>query len=436
MTYCRSLLVLTQALAIGLGIGRAPGAEMDVGALRAQLEPSVAEIRTETTDRDSGTIMKLVLGTGFLISSKGYVVTAAHVIADMPAATTTGGDIDTKHDFRIHVRFGPSHEDLIADVIKRDGDLDLAILAVRPAPAAQPLCFGDSAATTVESPLLALGYPEREGPHQLLTGEGRLKNISGFKGRWETSLQVSPGFSGGPVADASGRIVAVVWAGDQDPLSKYVTPFSFFRAYLDGFTAEDCGSSNTSTAKSVYSVPPADSGQGQSAAGVREVVAVIGTTLQVSSHIRLSKGCGQGPIPDMTIVRRPALGELTTKIGAVTATNIAFGNCPPGFSGEGRIVFYTARKKGNERFEYKMSVPGQRTANFTVHVTVQDSDNTPLANLSVEKPDATAESYNAHGYPRGAIRAGVEVLISTKYGAMSCVGGSTNTGKPRVCHWL
>jgi hypothetical protein len=102
-----------------------------------------------------------------------------------------------------------------------------------------------------------------------------------------------------------------------------------------------------------------------------ELQTVVGRTIRVFGHLRLSAECRQGPIPEMTMVQPPSLGALSTKIGQVTLTSPDFGNCSAGHSGNGKLVFYTARMKGTDSFAYKMSSLGQPTTDWIVHVVIK-----------------------------------------------------------------
>jgi hypothetical protein len=73
----------------------------------------------------------------------------------------------------------------------------------------------------------------------------------------------------------------------------------------------------------------------------------------------------------MTILVAPTHGSLTTKEEAVTLTAPDYGNCAPGHSGPGLVVYYTANSPGQDRFSYQMSGSGQPVTNWLVTVDVR-----------------------------------------------------------------
>jgi hypothetical protein len=101
------------------------------------------------------------------------------------------------------------------------------------------------------------------------------------------------------------------------------------------------------------------------------VSAAVGSTVRVSGHVRLAKNCGPGVPPEMTISAAPTHGSLTTKEEVVTLTAADYGNCAPGHSGPGLVVYYTANSPGQDRFSYQMSGSGQPVTNWTVTVDVR-----------------------------------------------------------------
>jgi hypothetical protein len=93
--------------------------------------------------------------------------------------------------------------------------------------------------------------------------------------------------------------------------------------------------------------------------------------VRVRGHVRQANDCGQGPIPDMKILKPPSIGTLTVRIETDTITTPVFGNCGPGFSGLGKVVYYRAANSGNDAFEYQMSSPGLPTTTWSVTVEIR-----------------------------------------------------------------
>jgi uncharacterized membrane protein required for colicin V production len=143
-------------------------------------------------------------GSGWAVRP-GLVVTNAHVVA---------GELDTT----VTTRDGASHS---AEAVHYEPRNDLAILRV-PGLAARPLPISPSAASGTAG--AALGYPEN-GPFAISParlgqtgtalsqdsyGRGPIERLmTPFRGR------VRSGNSGGPVVDASGRVMATVFAAEK-----------------------------------------------------------------------------------------------------------------------------------------------------------------------------------------------------------------------------
>jgi S1-C subfamily serine protease len=148
----------------------------------------------DTTQRAEAT------GSGFVIDEDGLILTNAHVVA---AATA------------IHVTFSDEHT-VEAMPVGKDPDTDLALLRVEPDGLdLKPLELGDSDTVEVGDPTIAIGNPfglERT----LTTGvvsalQRRLTAPSGFtiENVIQTDAALNPGNSGGPLLDASGRVIGI-----------------------------------------------------------------------------------------------------------------------------------------------------------------------------------------------------------------------------------
>ncbi len=139
-------------------------------------------------------------GSGFVLDEKGHILTNAHVVANSTDVRVSFSD----------------HRTVTARVIGKDPDTDLAVLAVSPkGPALRPLELGDSSGVRVGDPTVAIGNPfglERT----LTTGvvsalQRRITAPSGFaiEDVIQTDAALNPGNSGGPLLDATGRVIGV-----------------------------------------------------------------------------------------------------------------------------------------------------------------------------------------------------------------------------------
>jgi putative serine protease PepD len=144
-------------------------------------------------------------GSGFVVSSDGYIVTNNHVAA--PAAN--GG--------ALRVVFGDGTVST-AEIVGRDPNSDIAVLRVRRSnlPAVQ---FGNSDEIVVGDPVVAFGSPlglagtvtsgiisSLDRP--VVTG-GEDGDEAAYMAALQTDAAINPGNSGGPLVDGDGRVIGV-----------------------------------------------------------------------------------------------------------------------------------------------------------------------------------------------------------------------------------
>jgi putative serine protease PepD len=139
-------------------------------------------------------------GSGFVVDTKGDIVTNAHVVDGATAIRVTFSD-GTK---------------ATAQVVGRDTATDLAVVRVSVATAKlHPLTLGDSDGVQVGDGVLAIGSPFGLS-ETLTTGivsalDRSIHSPSGatIGGAIQTDASINPGNSGGPLLDASGRVIGV-----------------------------------------------------------------------------------------------------------------------------------------------------------------------------------------------------------------------------------
>lgn len=135
------------------------------------------------------------LGSGFVISADGYILTSAHVIAD---AT------------EIVVRFSDRRE-LNADVIGADKRSDVALLKVE-ADDLPIVKIGDPGALAVGEWVLAIGSPfgfESTATAGIVSAKGRSLPNENYVPFIQTDVAINPGNSGGPLFNLSGEVVGI-----------------------------------------------------------------------------------------------------------------------------------------------------------------------------------------------------------------------------------
>ena len=135
-------------------------------------------------------------GTGFAITSNGYVVTNYHVVKDADS---------------IYVQ-NSAGESYKAKQIYIDPTYDLAVLQIiDPAfkdLAALPYTFKKSASSVAEG-VYTVGFPKDD----LVYNEGYVSSSNGYEGdtvAYQVSIPVNPGNSGGPLLDNRGNVVGII----------------------------------------------------------------------------------------------------------------------------------------------------------------------------------------------------------------------------------
>jgi S1-C subfamily serine protease len=132
-------------------------------------------------------------GSGFFLNTAGYVVTAAHVLADASEIT-------------VKTRLG---EALPAELIRISQKLDVALLRVKKGSAA---CFSiDPALPPPGADVYAIGSPASEQLSFSLT-RGIVSGSRTFDETpfLQTDASISPGNSGGPLVNQAGQVAAIV----------------------------------------------------------------------------------------------------------------------------------------------------------------------------------------------------------------------------------
>lgn len=144
------------------------------------------------------------IGTGFVVSSKGIIVTNKHVVAD----TNTRYTVVTKDGKKFEIRN-----------IYRDPILDLAVVEVDGSDLKE-LELGDSGNLKVGQTIIAIGNALGRFTNTVTTGvvSGLGRNVTvpdafGFKENLDDLIQtdaaINPGNSGGPLLNSGGQVIGV-----------------------------------------------------------------------------------------------------------------------------------------------------------------------------------------------------------------------------------
>ncbi|MBS3789242.1 serine protease [Candidatus Bipolaricaulota bacterium] len=145
-------------------------------------------------------------GSGFIISSDGYILTAYHVVENAKEITVQMED-DQEYE---------------AELVSYHGGADIALLDIdgKDFPTIK---LASSEDAKLGSNVLALGYP---APGDSFTAtKGLLSSLKEEQGRktLQISSPVNPGNSGGPLLNSSGQVVGIVFA--KADLGKYLQQY-------------------------------------------------------------------------------------------------------------------------------------------------------------------------------------------------------------------
>ncbi|SFM73040.1 DegQ family serine endoprotease [Thermodesulforhabdus norvegica] len=137
------------------------------------------------------------LGSGFIISSDGYILTNNHVI-------------EKADEITIKLDSGREYE---AKIVGRDPKTDLALIKVKPdKDFPDPAVLGDSDELRVGDWVIAVGNPFGLG-HTVTAGiisaKGRVIGAGPYDDFLQTDAAINPGNSGGPLFNLKGEVVGI-----------------------------------------------------------------------------------------------------------------------------------------------------------------------------------------------------------------------------------
>jgi serine protease Do len=136
------------------------------------------------------------LGSGFIISDDGYILTNNHVVA--------GAD-------EIKVRLSDKRE-FKAEVKGSDEKLDLALLKIEGKDHFPVAVMGDSEKIDVGEWVMAIGNPfglEQTVTAGIVSAKGRVIGSGPYDDYIQTDASINPGNSGGPLFNAGGEVIGI-----------------------------------------------------------------------------------------------------------------------------------------------------------------------------------------------------------------------------------
>ena len=135
------------------------------------------------------------LGSGFIISDDGYIVTNNHVIKDADQVKVILHD-KTEYE---------------ATIIGTDPMTDLALIKIK-AENLMPLKFGSSSNAEVGSWVVAIGSPfglEQTVTAGIVSAKGRILGSGPYDDFIQTDASINPGNSGGPLLNLDGEVIGI-----------------------------------------------------------------------------------------------------------------------------------------------------------------------------------------------------------------------------------
>lgn len=203
----QSALVVTLILSSLLVSAHPPGASFV--KLAKQIEPSVVNISIVKKLKDNRFFLAPGMyipytpppvsgsGSGFVIDSKGLIVTNTHVI--------TGAD-------EIKIQFAGSKDFYEAELVGKDDLSDIALIKIKPKRSLRPVKLGNSKDIQVGEEVAAFGNPHGYG-HSMTQGiisavKREIDDLNLFP-LLQTDASINPGNSGGPLVNLKGEVVGV-----------------------------------------------------------------------------------------------------------------------------------------------------------------------------------------------------------------------------------
>ncbi len=136
------------------------------------------------------------IGSGFIISPDGYIVTNNHVV-------------EKASEIKVKLKDGAEHK---AKLIGRDPKTDLALIKIEPKKDLPSTRFGDSDALRVGDWVMAIGNPfglSHTVTAGIVSAKGRVIGQGPYDDFIQTDASINQGNSGGPLFNTRGEVVGI-----------------------------------------------------------------------------------------------------------------------------------------------------------------------------------------------------------------------------------
>ena len=220
-----SLIITVIFLGLGLQVKAQSNQFQSLSPLVKQLSPSVVNISTTSVSKSGGRsygspfgergdepfddffekffgdspereFKRKGLGSGFIFSEDGYIITNNHVV-------------ERATDIKVILQNGDTYP---AKIIGTDPKSDLALLKIQPKTKLPAVKFGNSDRLEIGDWVLAIGNPFGLG-HTVTSGiisaKGRSLGLGSYDDFVQTDAAINPGNSGGPLFNFQGEVIGV-----------------------------------------------------------------------------------------------------------------------------------------------------------------------------------------------------------------------------------
>ncbi len=136
------------------------------------------------------------VGSGFVMSREGYILTNNHVVEDAD-------------QIKVKLANGKEYE---GKIVGRDPKTDLALVKIEGASDLHPLKLGNSEDLKVGSWVVAVGSPfglEQTVTAGIVSAKGRVIGSGPYDNFIQTDASINPGNSGGPLINMKGEVVGI-----------------------------------------------------------------------------------------------------------------------------------------------------------------------------------------------------------------------------------
>jgi serine protease Do len=136
------------------------------------------------------------LGSGFIISSDGYIFTNNHVI-------------EKADKIRVKLSTGKEYD---AEIKGKDANTDIALIKINPKEKLPVVRFGDSEKLRVGEWVFAIGNPfglDHTVTAGIVSAKGRVIGSGPYDNFIQTDASINPGNSGGPLFNMNGEVIGI-----------------------------------------------------------------------------------------------------------------------------------------------------------------------------------------------------------------------------------